>query len=220
MEEAFVNINGEGIETLEILFMLTLLSLIPSIVVMGSSFTRIVIVVSFLRNAMGIQQVPPNMIVTGMALFLSFYIMTPTIDRINDEAYTPYKNEVITQEQALENAVVPMKEFMLQNTEMDTLTMFMDFSQGEPVEDVLDLPLTVIVPSFITSELARAFLIGFLVFMPFLLIDIIVACTLMSMGMMMLPPSMISLPFKLLLFVTVDGWHLLFSALISSFRFG
>ncbi len=219
MEEAFVNINGEGIETLEILFMLTLLSLIPSIVVMGSSFTRIVIVVSFLRNAMGIQQVPPNMIVTGMALFLSLYIMTPTIDRINDEAYTPYKNEVITQEQALENAVVPMKEFMLQNTELETLNMFMNFSQGEPVNNAVELPLTVIVPSFITSELTRAFLIGFLVFMPFLLIDIIVACTLMSMGMMMLPPAMISLPFKLLLFVTVDGWHLLFSALISGFRF-
>ena len=217
MNEALININGEGIQSIEILFMLTLLSLIPSIVIMASSFTRIVIVLSFLRNAIGIQQTPPNTVLTGIALFLSLFIMTPTMDAINEEAYTPYVNEEISQTEALERAIGPIKEFMFRQMEMDTLNVFVGFAGIDDIEDPMNLPMTVVVPAFITSELSTAFLIGFLLFLPFLLIDIVVSATLMSMGMMMLPPAMISLPFKILLFVTVDGWQLLFTTLIEGF---
>ena len=217
MNEALININGEGIQSIEILFMLTLLSLIPSIVIMASSFTRIVIVLSFLRNAIGIQQTPPNTVLTGIALFLSLFIMTPTMDAINEEAYIPYVNEEISQTEALERAIGPIKEFMFRQMEMDTLNVFVGFAGIDDIEDPMNLPMTVVVPAFITSELSTAFLIGFLLFLPFLLIDIVVSATLMSMGMMMLPPAMISLPFKILLFVTVDGWQLLFTTLIEGF---
>lgn len=167
---------------------------------------------------MGVQQSPPNMVIVGISLFLTLYIMSPVIDRINEEAYQPYIREEITQEEAVERMVVPLKEFMLRNTEADTLNHFVQVS-GTPVEeDPQDYPLTVVVPSFMTSELKAGFTAGFLIYLPFLLVDIIVSTTLMSMGMVMLPPAMVSMPFKLLLFVTVDGWELLFTSIATAYR--
>ncbi len=218
MYESLINVNGNQVPTLDILLMLTIISLLPSILVMLTSFMRTIIILSFLRSALGIQQTPPNMVLVGIALFLTLFIMDPVIKDINTNAYTPYKNQEITQEEALKRAQVPIKSFMLKQTEKNTLELFADMSKIEPVEDVEDLPMTVVIPSFMTSELKRAFTAGFLLYIPFLLIDIIVSSTLMSMGMMMLPPSMISLPFKLLLFVTVDGWQLLFASIVNSFR--
>ncbi|WP_352400338.1 flagellar type III secretion system pore protein FliP [Anaerotignum sp.] len=218
MNEAFININGGGIQTLELFLMVTVISLLPSIVIMMTSFTRIIIVMSFLRNALGMQQTPPNTVLVGISLFLTLFIMSPVLSQINENAYIPYKNEQISASEAIEKASVPMKTFMLKQTEVDTLDMFMEFSGEEITENYEDLPLTVIIPSFITSELKRAFIIGFLLFLPFLLIDIVVSSTLMSMGMIMLPPAMISLPFKILLFITVNGWQLLFSTLIKGFN--
>ncbi len=216
--DALININGEQVPTLELLLMLTLISLLPSLLIMCTSFMRTIIMLSFLRNAMGIQQSPPNMVLIGIALFLTLFIMTPVIDEINETAYKPYVNEEITQQEAWQRAQVPLKEFMLRNTEEDTLDFFMDMGKAEAVEQEVELPLTIVIPSFMTTELKRAFTAGFLLYIPFLLIDIIVSSTLMSMGMMMLPPAMISLPFKLLLFVTVDGWQLLFSAIVGGFN--
>ena len=218
MENALVNINGNQVPTLDILLLLTIVALLPSIVIMMTSFTRSVIILSFLRNALGIQQTPPNMVLVGIALFLTLFIMDPVIKQINTEAYTPYKNQEITQEEALTRASVPIKKFMLENTEKSTVKLFTDMAKIEAPENVEDLPMRVVIPSFMTSELKRAFMAGFLIFIPFLLIDIIVSSTLMSMGMIMLPPSMISLPFKLLLFVTVNGWELLFSQIVKSFN--
>ncbi len=218
MYDSLINVNGNQMPTLDLLLLLTLISLLPSLVIMMTSFTRTVIMLSFLRNAIGIQQTPPNMVLIGIALFLTLFIMDPVIQDINTNAYTPYKNQEITQEEALEIAQVPIKEFMLRNTEDSALTLFTDIAGTEEVARVQDLPMTVVIPSFMTSELKRAFSAGFLLYLPFLLIDIVVASTLMSMGMMMLPPAMISLPFKLLLFVTVDGWELLFSSIVRSFN--
>lgn len=218
MENTLVNINGNAVPTLDILLFLTIVALLPSIVIMMSSFTRTVIILSFLRNALGIQQTPPNMVLVGISLFLTLFIMNPVIDQINTEAYTPYKNQEITQEEALDRASVPIKRFMLENTEKSSLNLFMDMADMEEVENVEDVPMHIVIPSFITSELKRAFMAGFLIFIPFMLIDIIVSSTLMSMGMIMLPPSMISLPFKLLLFVTVNGWELLFAEIVKSFN--
>lgn len=218
MGQALINVNGDGVQTLEILFLLTTVSLLPSILVMMTSFTRIIIVLSFLRNAIGVQQLPPNMVLIGISLFLTFFIMTPVIDEINQTAYIPYKNEQISQAEALERAQVPLKRFMLKQTEIDTLNMYAEFA-GEKLSTNTDtISMKVVVPAFMTTELKRAFVIGFLLFIPFLLIDMIVASTLMSMGMMMLPPTMIALPFKLLLFITIDGWNLLFSTLIKGFN--
>ena len=158
------------------------------------------------------------MVLVGIAMFLTLYIMSPVISRINEEAYQPYINEEITQEEAVERMVVPLKEFMVRNTYKSTLDNFVRMSNTQVEDDVMDYPLTVIVPSFMTSELKRGFTAGFLIYLPFLLVDVIVSTTLMSMGMVMLPPAMISMPFKLLLFVTVDGWELLFSTIVQSFR--
>lgn len=216
--DALVNINGDRVPTLELLLMLTVISLLPSILVMMTSFTRIVIILSFVRNALGVQQVPPNMVMIGISLFLTLFIMDPVISEINTNAYEPYKQQEISQEEALERAQGPMKEFMLRQTELSSVNMYIDLSGTKEVEELTELPMTVIIPAFMTSELKRAFMSGFLLFLPFLLIDIVVSTTLMSMGMFMLPPATISLPFKLLLFVTVDGWQLLFSTLVQSFR--
>ncbi|MCQ4936081.1 MULTISPECIES: flagellar type III secretion system pore protein FliP [Anaerotignum] len=218
MNDAFININGGQIQSLEMILMITVLTMLPSIVIMTTSFTRIIIVMSFLRNALGMQQTPPNTVLVGIALFLTLFIMSPVLNQINEEAYIPYKNEQINGQEALDRASVPMKTFMLKQTEKETLDMFMDFSGEKITDDYEDLPLTVVIPSFMTSELKRAFIMGFLLFLPFLLIDIVVSSTLMSMGMIMLPPAMISLPFKILLFITVNGWELLFSTLIKSFN--
>ncbi|MBO8463826.1 MAG: flagellar type III secretion system pore protein FliP [Firmicutes bacterium] len=218
MNESLVTINGGSVPTLELLFLLTIIALLPSIVVMMTSFTRTIIILSFLRNALGIQQTPPNMVLVGISLFLTLFIMNPVISTIHTEAYQPYINKEISDEEAIQRMKDPIKEFMLKQTELDTLHMFQQLSGTEEVEDPKDLSLVVIIPSFMTSELKRAFIAGFLLFLPFLLIDIIVSATLMSMGMMMLPPAMISLPFKILLFVSVDGWSLLFESIAKSFR--
>jgi flagellar biosynthetic protein FliP len=217
--DALININGGRVPTLELFLILTIISLMPSILVMMTSFTRIVIILSFTRNALGIQQTPPNMVLVGIALFLTLFIMDPVIKDINTNAYQPYIKEEIKQDEALKRAEVPMKRFMLKQTETSTLNVFVDLSKIEKPENLEDLPMTVVIPSFMTSELKRAFTAGFMIFLPFMLVDIIVSSTLMSMGMVMLPPAMISLPFKLLLFVTVNGWELLFTNLVKSFHY-
>ena len=216
--QSLININGNNTPTLSILLMLTIISLLPSIIIMMTSFTRTIIILSFVRNAIGVQQTPPNLVLVGISLFLTLFIMQPVISEINTNAYKPYTDQIITQEEALDIAQVPLKKFMLKNTETSSLNLFLDLSGQEKLEDLEELPLTVVIPAFMTSELKRAFMAGFLLFLPFLIIDIVVSSTLMSMGMMMLPPAMISLPFKLLLFVTVNGWELIFSSIVKSFN--
>lgn len=218
MNDLLAGLNGGNVPALDLIFMITLVALLPSIVVMMTSFTRTIIILSFTRNAMGVQSTPPNMVLVGIALFLTLYIMSPVIGRVNEEAYQPYVRGEITQQEAVGRMGVPLKEFMLRNTEKNTLEHFVQMSGTEVRENVEDYPLTVVTPAFMTSELKRGFTAGFLIYLPFLLIDIVVATTLMSMGMVMLPPTMIALPFKLLLFVTVDGWELLFSSIVQSFR--
>ena len=218
MSELLTELNGGSVPTLELVFLLTLAALLPSIVIMMTSFTRTIIIISFARNAMGVQQSPPNMVLVGIALFLTLYIMNPVIQKISEEAYQPYLREEISQEEAIDRMIVPLKEFMLRNTEVNTMETFINLSRTPVQENPQDYPLTVVVPAFMTSELKAGFTAGFLIYLPFLLVDIIVSTTLMSMGMVMLPPAMISMPFKLLLFVTVDGWELLFSSIVQSFR--
>lgn len=218
--------TGGGIGPVELLFLLALLALLPSILVMMTSFTRIIIVLSFLRNALGIQQTPPNQVLVGIALFLTLFIMAPVLGQINDQAYQPYKTGQITQEEMLDRAQDPIKIFMLKQTGTKELELFLSLS-GEDARfadktienpgELTQLSLTTIVPAFMTSELKRAFEMGFLIFIPFLIIDIVVSSTLMSMGMVMLPPTMIALPFKIMVFVVVDGWGLLFQTLVNSF---
>ena len=217
MSDLLTQLNGGSVPTLELVFLLTMAALLPSIVIMMTSFTRTIIIISFTRNAMGVQQSPPNMVLVGIALFLTLYIMNPVIQKINEEAYQPYLREEISQEEAIDRMIVPLKEFMLRNTEVDTLDNFVNMSGAQIEEDPMDYSLTVVVPSFMTSELKRGFMAGFFIYLPFLLVDIIVSTTLMSMGMVMLPPAMVSLPFKLLLFVTVNGWELLFTGIVESF---
>jgi flagellar biosynthetic protein FliP len=217
--DALININGGRVPTLELFLILTIISLLPSILVMMTSFTRIIIVLSFTRNALGVQQSPPNMVLVGIALFLTLFIMDPVLKDVNTNAYQPYVREEINQKEALNRATVPMKRFMLKQTKTDTLNVFIDLSKTDKPENIEELPMTVVIPSFMTSELERAFTAGFMIYLPFLLVEIIVSSTLMSMGMVMLPPAMISLPFKLLLFVTVNGWELLFSNLVNSFHY-
>ena len=218
MDNLLTGLNGGNVPALELIFMITLVALLPSIVVMMTSFTRTIIILSFTRNAMGIQQTPPNLVLAGISLFLTLYIMGPVIGQINETAYQPYLRGELTQEEAVAQMSVPMKEFMLRNTEKETLDHFVEMSGAEIREDVTAYPMTIVTPAFMTSELKRGFMAGFLIYLPFLLIDVVVATTLMSMGMVMLPPTMVSLPFKLLLFVTVNGWELLFSSIVSSFR--
>ena len=212
--DALINVNGENFQTLQILLLTTLITLLPSIVVMMTSFTRYIISLSFLRSAIGLQQNPPNMVLVGMALFLTLFTMSPVISDIQTNAYEPYIAERITQEEFYEKAKVPL-------TEDSSLELFCELAGADmPATraQAEGLPLRIIVPSFMTSELKHAFLIGFYLYIPFVLIDVVVASTLMSMGMIMLPPSMISMPFKLLLFISLDGWQLLFSTLVRSFQ--
>ena len=224
MPEGLINVNGENVQALEIIFLLTMITLLPSLVIMMTSFARFVISFSFLRSAMGTQQTPPNLVLVGLALFLTFYTMSPTITRIQEEAYEPYVAEEISQEEFFERAAVPLAEFMTRNIKISTLEMFCDMAHVDMPETVnVDtvvetLPLRIIVPAFMTCELSKAFTIGLLLYIPFVLIDVVVSCTLMSMGMVMLPPAMISAPFKLLLFVTLNGWELLFSTLVRGFN--
>ncbi len=213
-----INLPSDRASSVQILVLLTVLSLAPSILIMLTGFTRIIIVLSFVRNAIGVQQMPPNQVLIGLALFLTFFVMSPVIDRINEEAYKPYVAKQITQEQALDRAMVPIRDFMLRQTYEKDLTLFSDMANISEASDVAEIPNTVVIPAFITSEIKRAFQIGFFIFIPFIIIDMIVSSTLMSMGMMMLPPTAISLPFKLLLFVLVDGWGLTIKTLVTGFH--
>ena len=217
-------IGVDASQPLEIIILLTLIALAPSLLIMMTCFTRIVIVLGFLRTAMQTQSTPPNMVVTGMALFLTLFIMAPVFSEINEVAYQPYVSEELTTQEALEAASVPLKKFMLKQTSNDDLQFFLDLSKTETPDEITeeylenDLSLTVIVPSFMISELERAFQMGFLIFLPFLVIDLVVGSTLMSMGMMMLPPAMISMPFKILVFVLADGWNLLIGSVVASYN--
>ena len=202
--------------SLQTLILLTGLSFLPTVLLMMTSFTRIIIVLSLLRQAIGAQSSPPNQILLGLALFLTFFIMSPVLDRIYGEAYKPLSENKITMQQALDRGATPLREFMLKQTREADLAMFLNIA-GKKVASPKDIPLSVLVPSFMTSELKTGFQIGFSIFIPFLVIDMVVASVLMAMGMMMLPPSIVSLPFKLMLFVLVDGWQLLIGSLANSF---
>lgn len=202
---------------MQILFLLTVLSLAPAIVVMMTSFTRLAVVFSMVRHALGTQSMPPNQILIGLALMLTFFIMSPVYEKINTEALKPYLAEEISQQDALKKALEPIREFMFKQTRKKDLSLFMSISKSNKPQNLDQIPTTVLVPSFVISELKTAFEIGFLIYIPFLVIDMVVASVLLSMGMMMLPPFMVSLPFKLMLFVLVDGWHLLVGSMVRSF---
>jgi len=202
---------------LQIFFMMTVISLAPSLLMMTTSFTRIVVVLSFLRSAMGTQQAPSNQIVIGLSLFLTFFIMAPVWQQVNTQALQPYKAQTITQEEALKRGVAPVRKFMLSQVREKDLALFLTLSKLPRPRNSDDIPTLTLIPAFVVSELKTAFQIGFLVYIPFLVLDMVVASVLMSMGMMMLPPVMISLPFKILLFVLVDGWGLIIGSLVKSF---
>ena len=197
--------------------MLTVLSLAPAILIMMTSFTRIVVVLSFIRQALGTQQMPPNQLIVGLALFLSFFVMAPTWKAISANAVEPYLNEKINQQIAYERAEAPLREFMFNQTREKDLELFLSLSHEAKPKNRSEVPTYVLVPSFVISELKTAFQIGFMLYLPFLVLDMVVASVLMAMGMMMLPPAVISLPFKLLLFVLVDGWDLVVGSLVKSF---
>jgi flagellar biosynthetic protein FliP len=217
-----VTLGGEDAagmaDSVRLLLLFTVIALVPSILIMMTGFTRIIIVLSFLRNALGLQQTPPNQVLAGLALFLTLFLMSPVLTQINETAYEPYVAGTITQEEALGEAAKPVREFMLRQTNKEDLNMFLELSGEAQLKSLDSVKTTTIIPAFITSELKRAFIIGFLIYLPFLIIDMVVASILMSMGMVMLPPVMISLPFKVMLFVIVDGWGLLVRSLILSFN--
>lgn len=218
----------EYVDNIKLLILFTVLSLLPSIIMMTTAFIRIIIVLSLFKNAIGAQQAIPKQVLIGLALFLTFFIMAPTFDSINENAVKPYLDNRITQEEAIEKGTKPMREFMLRQTNVKDLELFIELGKVEDKIEVVEnngvknisydkVPIHVIIPAFMISELKTAFQIGFLIFIPFLIIDIVTGSVLMSMGMFMVPPVMVALPFKLLLFVMVDGWHLLVKALITSF---
>ncbi|MCW8347643.1 flagellar type III secretion system pore protein FliP [Vibrio sp. ZSDZ65] len=212
--------NADGSEdysvNLQILALMTMLGFLPAMVILMTSFTRIVVVMSILRQAMGLQQTPSNQVIIGIAMFLTLFIMSPVLSKVNDEAIQPYLNEEISAKQAFDQAQGPMKDFMLKQTRVKDLETFVHMS-GSTAQNPEDVSLAVLIPAFITSELKTAFQIGFMLFLPFLIIDLVVASVLMAMGMMMLSPMIVSLPFKLMLFVLVDGWNLILSTLAGSF---
>lgn len=205
--------------SLQIIFLMTILTLAPSLLMMMTSFTRIIIVFSLARNALGTQQMPPNQILAGIALFLTFFIMAPVFKDANENALQPYLKKELTHEQAMKRAEIPFREFMFKQTRKKDLALFINLSRIERPNTKKDVPTYVLIPAFIISELTSAFIMGFLIYIPFLVIDMVVASTLMSMGMLMLPPIMISLPFKLLVFVLIDGWALITRGLILSFNY-
>ncbi|GFR37717.1 flagellar biosynthetic protein FliP [Insulibacter thermoxylanivorax] len=204
--------------TVNLILLITVLSLAPAILILMTCFTRIVIVLGFVRTALATQQMPPNQVIIGLALFLTLFVMAPTLGQVNQVALQPYLQGEITQAEALDNAARPIKQFMLNQTREKDLLLFLEFSQAEKPTNVDEVPLTALIPAFAISELKTAFQMGFMIFIPFLIIDMIVSSVLMGMGMMMLPPVMISLPFKILLFVLVDGWHLVVRSLLLSFN--
>lgn len=219
-----LNMSGGGSEPekvsmlIQLLILLTVLSLGPAILLMLTSFTRIIVVLSLLRHALGTQTMPPNQVIIGLSLFLTFFIMAPVYNRINDEALKPYYEEKISGEQAFERAAAPVKNFMLKHVREKDLALFIKIANEKRPEKKEDVPLKALIPAFAISELKTAFQIGFMIYLPFLILDMVVASVLLSMGMMMLPPIMISLPFKVLLFVLVDGWHLIVGSLVHSFH--
>ncbi|MEX1031007.1 MAG: flagellar type III secretion system pore protein FliP [Paenibacillaceae bacterium] len=208
---------GDVGNTITILVLLTLLSLAPSIVILMTSFTRIIIVLGFVRTALATQQMPPNQVLVGLALFMTLFIMAPTITEINETALQPYLTGEIEQQQAIDLSILPMKEFMAKHTREKDLLLFLNYSKAERPTGYADIPLTTLVPAYAISELKTAFQMGFMIFIPFLVIDMVVSSVLMAMGMMMLPPVMISLPFKILLFILVDGWYLVVKSLLLSY---
>jgi flagellar biosynthetic protein FliP len=208
---------GKMAVVLQIFLLMTVLSLAPAILIMLTSFTRVVIVLSLLRRALGTMQMPPNQVIIGLALFLTFFIMTPVWQQVNQTALQPYLEDKIDQQQALQKAAEPLRGFMFKQTREKDLALFVDIAKIERPKDTNDIPISVLIPSFIISEVKTAFQIGLLLYVPFLIIDMVVASVLLSMGMMMLPPIMISLPFKLMLFVLADGWNLLIGSLVRSF---
>jgi len=207
---------GEGAQTVDIVILLTILTLLPSILMMLTGFTRIIIVLSFIRQALGMQQTPPNQILIGLALFLTFFVMQPVFTEVYEDAYVPFVARELTQEEFIEASMNPTRKFMLNQVFESDLNFFIALS-GEDFYDVDEVPNATLIPAFITSEIKHAMFIGFLIYIPFIVIDMIVASVLMSMGMMMLPPAMISLPFKVLLFVMVDGWQLIIGSLVQTF---
>lgn len=218
----FISIFSESDPTnvstsVKLLILLTVLSLAPSILILMTSFARIVIVLSLTRTALATNQMPPNQVIIGLALFLTFFIMAPTFNQVNERALQPLFNEEIGLEEAYEEAAIPFKQFMAKHTRQKDLELFMSYNNAEKPASIEEIPLTMLVPAFALSEIKTAFQMGFMIFIPFLVIDMIVASVLMSMGMMMLPPVMISLPFKILLFVLVDGWYLVMKSLLQSF---
>lgn len=208
---------GEVALSIQILLLLTILSLAPAILVMLTSFARIIVVLSFLRQAIGTQQMPPNQILIGLALFLSFFIMAPVWQRVNSEALQPFLAKQISQEEAMRRASEPIRKFMFKQTRQKDLALFVDISGSARPKDLADIPTYTVIPAFMISELKTAFQIGFLLYVPFLVLDMVIASVLLSMGMLMLPPILISLPFKVLLFVLVDGWNLIVGSLVKSF---
>lgn len=220
LTRALGDVAGDGAPmslSLQILILMSLLTVLPSLVLMMTSFTRIIIVLSLLRQAMGLQQTPPNQVLVGLALFLSVFVMRPTIDVVNEQAFTPYGNGDITIEEAIGRSSKAFHSFMSKQTRESDLRMFSGLADAPEYQSVEDVPFSILLPAFVTSELKTAFQIGFMIFLPFLIIDLVVASTLMSLGMMMLSPTIISMPFKLLLFVMVDGWALTMGSLAGSF---
>lgn len=210
--------NPQNVSTaIQLLLLVTVLSMAPAILVMVTSFTRIIIVLSLVRNAIGIPQLPPNQVMIGLALFLTAFVMAPAIKQINNEAVQPYLNGTLTQQEAFDKGEAPLRTFMLKQTRQQDLGLFLKLSDSEKPETVDEVPTYVLVPAFTISELKTAFQMGFVMFVPFLIIDLIVSSALLSMGMMMLPPVIVSLPFKILLFVLVDGWYLIIGSLVGSF---
>ncbi|MDP6406296.1 MAG: flagellar type III secretion system pore protein FliP [Alphaproteobacteria bacterium] len=219
-QQVTVDLGSEGAFTgriFQLIALITVITLAPSLLVVTTSFTRIVVVLSLMRSAIGVQQTPPNTVIVGLALFLTSYVMAPTFERAYEDGILPLINDEITEEQAFERTAAPVHKFMRETVREKDLNLFIEMSQVETPEKAEDIPLRALIPAFMISELKRAFEIGFLVFVPFIVIDMVVASVLMSMGMMMLPPIMISLPFKLVFFVLVDGWHLITSSLVRSF---
>lgn len=214
--------GGDGFpgmaQSMQLLVLLTVLSLAPSIILMMTSFTRISIVMSFVRTGLGLQQTPPNQVLVGLSLFLTLFVMMPVATQINEQAFKPYTAGTITQEQAFDNAMSPLKTFMLKQTNTQEMKLFLSFAGNENPDTYDDISMQALIPAFVLSELKKAFIMGFMILIPFMIIDMVVASTLLSLGMIMVPPAMISLPFKIILFVVVDGWSLVIKTLVLSFK--
>lgn len=213
------NEEGTLAGTLQMLLVITVISLAPSIVIMMTSFTRIVVVFHFLRTALGTQSTPPNNVLIGLALFLTLFIMSPTLERINEEGIQPLSRGEITQDEGLKACMEPLRDFMFQNVETQDINFFLDLAELETIAEISDIPNSVLIPAFMLGELRKSFIIGFLIYIPFIIIDMVVASTLMAMGMMMLPPTTISMPFKILLFIMANGWNLVIGELVKSFNY-